>query len=104
MRPRQEIRAQLAETVPRLAAELGPVTADQVAQAVGIDVETCRWQLRNMVDAGELAKTGKAKPAGATHWQSLYEPATNIGDPIQPWGGIEALADVMRTFSATDTA
>lgn len=104
MRPRQEIRSLLAGTVPQLCAERGPVTADQVAQAAGIDVETCRWQLRNMVDAGELVKCGRDKPAGATHWQSLYEPATNIGDPIQPWGGIEALADVMRTFPANETA
>ncbi len=97
MRPAGEIR----EALRTAFAERGACTWRDVAPLVpGVDA-ACRADLAlvrrtvvNMVSAGELVPAGYAKVAGSARWHAIYEPQEQTTP--QPWGGIEALADVVR--------
>lgn len=97
-RPRGEVRQALAAAVGRLHGECGPVNFRQAAAAAQVGFDVAQVTLENMVRSGELISAGKEKPAGATHWMTLYELAGGDDTP-QPWGGIEALADVVKAWS-----
>jgi hypothetical protein len=99
VRPRGEVRMALMQAVERLVAVQGAVTWRQAAEAAQVGYEAARRTMDNMARAGELKIVGSDKPAGSTQWQSLFEP--NDADTPQAWGGIEALASVMRTFPTT---
>lgn len=109
-RPRGEVRQALADAVCRLAAERGPVSAREAAAAAQVGYEVAARTLENMVRsaAPEVLVAGQGKLAGQ-RWHALYEPVTAQAldaDVPQPWGGIEALGSVMRTWplAATEPA
>jgi hypothetical protein len=82
------------------------VTWLDAAQAAQVGYEAARHTVDNMARAGELVRVGSAKPEGSRHWMALYVLA-NPGEPEheptpQPWGGIEVLADVMKSFPVTE--
>lgn len=111
MRPRGEVRAALAQAVQALAAVRGPVSAREAAAEAQVGYEVARLTLKDMARSvrPEVVRVGSAKAAGSREWRALYEPA-GPGEPAdlqdagevavpQPWGGIEALAGVMRVLT-----
>ena len=110
MRPRGEVRAALAGAFERLVRERGLVAEGtavdgvpwrDAAMAAQVGFEAARETVKNMTRAGELVRVGAKKAAGTNRWEGLYAPAVlaaEIGDTPQPWGGIEALAQVMRDW------
>jgi hypothetical protein len=84
MRPRGEIRDAMASAFLRLVTERG-----LVVDGVAVDGVTCREAsavaqvgfalgrrtVENMLQAGELVRVGRVKPAGSQHWSGLYAPA-----------------------------
>lgn len=96
MRPRGEIREALAGTLARLAPERGALNCLELAAASQVGRLAAMDTLRNMVRAGEVLIVGREKPAGSRRWHKLYELAADAEEAPQAWGGIEALAEVMR--------
>lgn len=100
MRPPGEIRLALTTALRQLyAAGQQPVTAHAIAAKANVGFDQAKDTLENMARAGHIAIGGHDKPAGQ-RWQNLYEPPRqDIGDTPLPWGGIEALAEVMQGFT-----
>ena len=96
MRPRGEVRAALAQAVQALAAVRGPVSAREAAAEAQVGYEVARLTLKDMARSvrPEVVRVGSGKEGGERDWHALYEPV----EP-QPWGGIEALANLMTTFA-----
>ena len=55
-----------------------------------------------MVRYGDLVAVGSEKREHSNRWMRIYEPAPPpepaSPDTPQPWGGIEALADVLQVW------
>ena len=98
MRPQGEVRVALFTAVQQLASGGGAVNFRQAAAAACVGTSVAEVTLRNMARAGQIAKVGHEKPAGGTHYFALYAMPDDAAVP-SPWGGIEALADVMHRFS-----
>jgi len=95
MRPRGEIRQAIAA-----AAEQGPGTWRDFAERARVGYEAAQRTVENMARAGQLVPAGTAKRAHSNHWMCLYEARVPEGDDVpQPWGGIEALADAVASWS-----
>jgi hypothetical protein len=107
MRPRGEIRSALFEAAERLAQVVDGVAVDgptwrDLAEAAQVGYDDARRTVENMARAGELVRIGSAKAPDSPHWMGVYVPsAVSETMPIpQPWGGIEALAEVMQRIPA----
>lgn len=97
-RPQGEIRQAMAQALQQLGSGGGAANAYQLAERAQVGYGVARETLKNMARAGEAANVGREKPAGGLRWMTLYA-VPDDGLP-QPWGGIEALAEVMHTFPA----
>lgn len=84
MRPRGEIRAAIAQAFEHLVHERGLVVDGEAVDGVTwrdaaahaqVGFDAARRAVENMVQAGELVKLGRHKPAGCQHWSGLYVPA-----------------------------
>jgi hypothetical protein len=85
MRPRGEIREAMADAFLRLVLERGlvvdgvavdGVTSREAATAARVGFDLARRTTENMLQAGELVRVGRVKPAGSQHWSGLYAPAS----------------------------
>jgi hypothetical protein len=112
-RPQGEIRQALAGAAERLVMERGlvvdgtavdGVTWRDMAAAAQVGWDVARETVKNMANAGELARIGRTKPAGSDRWMTVFVPSAMVGDDTwpQPWGGIEALASAMRPSAASE--
>ena len=106
-----EEREALAATIARLVRERGfvvdGVAVDGVpirdaAAAACIGFAAARSAAQNMRRAGELVRIGSQKQAGSLHYEALYVLAQDLEPVPQAWGGIEALAGVVKAWSADD--
>lgn len=105
MRPPGEVRTALLGAVEALASGGGAVNFRQAAAYAQVGAAVAQRTLENMARAGVVVKVGHDKPADSTHWHAMYAPlpAADVDDDTpQPWGGIERLAAVMKTFPRAD--
>ena len=100
------VRQAVAQTLRQLVEDRGPVNRRDVAHAALASEVATRNALRHLVDLGQARRVGAEKLAGSRVWMTLYEPACDVDLPPvpQPWGGIEALADVVASMARAVTA
>lgn len=103
VRPPGDVRKAVYGALVRLTAAQGPVTRRDVAHAALVNEEHTHATLRNLAAAGEVARVGKHKLPGSSHWMTLYEPVSDGDDggfPLpQAWCGIEALCEAVHQMA-----
>lgn len=98
MRPPGEIR----EALRSAFAVRGHATWAEVLPAVPVnlaapsEVRLVRRTVENMVQAGELVRSGASKCAGSRVWRAVYELADADDAWAEPGTGVQALQDVTR--------
>jgi hypothetical protein len=98
-RPRGEIREAMSQALLQIASGGAAAPVRQLAEKAQVGYDAARRTLDNMARAGEVRVAGYDKPAGSKRWNAMYEIPPDEDLP-QPWGGIEALAEVMRDVTA----
>jgi hypothetical protein len=100
LRPRGEIRDALVAAYSQVGAASWREVLPHVPVNSGspAEVTLVRRTVENMARKGELVRCGEEKPAGSTVWLAVYELAAPAEDLPQPWGGIEALAEVVNLW------
>lgn len=98
-RPRGEIREAIHGALMQLGSGGAAAAVRQLAEASQVGYDVARQTLRDMARAGEAQVVGYDKPQGSNRWNAMYALAEDDAAP-QPWGGIEALAEVMKGVTA----
>lgn len=98
-RPRGEVREALALAMERLYVERGAVSVREVAHAAQVGEAAARVTINDMIGSGEVLVVGSAHLAGQ-RWHRLLELASaQLEEMPQPWGGAEALAEVVKGWA-----
>jgi hypothetical protein len=97
-RPHGEIREVLTQALQEYSS--AGATIRQLAEAKQVGYEVARRTVENLVRSGVVESVGREKLAGETHWAAHVYALVHIEDTPQPWGGIEALAEVMKDVTA----